>query len=61
MSMMYILKLLFTLGIDNLIFTSGGNQELWCWKLELLFPSDDQENTPVDVNCLEWASCPTVR
>ncbi|CDS06389.1 hypothetical protein LRAMOSA08917 [Lichtheimia ramosa] len=47
-------------GVDNLIFTSGGNQELWCWKLELLFPSDDLENTPVDVNCLEWASCPTV-
>ncbi|KAI7878980.1 WD40 repeat-like protein [Lichtheimia hyalospora FSU 10163] len=47
-------------GIDNLIFTSGGNQELWCWKLELLLPSNKGENAPVDVNCLEWASCPTV-
>ncbi|KAI9317701.1 WD40-repeat-containing domain protein [Dichotomocladium elegans] len=44
-------------GIDDLLFTSGANQDLRCWKLELLSAGP---GGLVGINCLEWASCPSV-
>ncbi|KAI8885675.1 WD40 repeat-like protein [Backusella circina FSU 941] len=45
-------------GIASLLFTSGGLEELRCWKLEPIPPKVPGE--PIGLNCLEWASCPTL-
>jgi WD40 repeat protein len=37
-------------GTASLLFTSGGLEQLLCWKIEYTH----------GLNCLEWASCPTV-
>ncbi|KAI7855064.1 WD40-repeat-containing domain protein [Circinella umbellata] len=47
-------------GIDTLLFTSGAREELWCWKLEVTMPTHMKEGDLLDLNCLEWAVCPTV-
>ncbi|KAI8335049.1 WD40-repeat-containing domain protein [Chlamydoabsidia padenii] len=44
-------------GIDTLLFTAGGKEEFRCWKLEI---QDNQETGLIDVNCMEWATCPVV-
>ena len=50
-----------TIGIDTLLFTSGAREELWCWKLEVTMPTNMKEGDLLNLNCLEWAVCPTVR
>jgi WD40 repeat protein len=45
-------------GSSTLLFTSGGLEELRCWKIEVLPPRAEQE--PVHLNCLEMASCPAL-
>lgn len=58
LSLCVILRLIFDVsGLDILLFTSGGTQEMWCWKLEI----EKTDSDTVNVNCLEWAICPTVR
>ncbi|KAF7726588.1 WD repeat-containing protein 6 [Apophysomyces ossiformis] len=45
-------------GISNLLFTSGANEELRCWKLQAKRPLTPSE--PMELHCLEVASCPFV-
>ncbi|KAI8996862.1 WD40-repeat-containing domain protein [Pilobolus umbonatus] len=43
-------------GISTLLFTSGGLEELRCWKLETSSPNTS--DGAISVNCLELATCP---
>ncbi|CAG8498991.1 7232_t:CDS:10 [Acaulospora morrowiae] len=47
-------------GKNLLLFSSGASEELRCWKVEIESANENVENSdfqPVNVNCLEWASC----
>ncbi|KAI9265969.1 WD40-repeat-containing domain protein [Sporodiniella umbellata] len=48
----------FSQGLSSLLFTSGGLEELRCWKIEVT-PSKAADS-PASVNCLEVASCPSL-
>ncbi|ORZ20442.1 WD40-repeat-containing domain protein [Absidia repens] len=45
-------------GIDTLLFTGGGKEELICWKLEM--HQDNQKSDNATISCIEWATCPIV-
>ncbi|CAG8661485.1 11917_t:CDS:10, partial [Dentiscutata erythropus] len=51
-------------GNELLLFSCGASEELTCWKIEINSSHDQKETssqTPfVNINCLEWASCPAV-
>ncbi|KAI8060142.1 WD40-repeat-containing domain protein [Gongronella butleri] len=44
-------------GIDTLLFTAGGKEQLRCWKLDL---RKQAGTASLALNCLEWATCPMV-
>lgn len=48
----------FSRGLSSLLFTSGGLEELRCWKIEAT-PSKTI-NDPANINCLEVSSCPSL-
>ncbi|KAG1376263.1 hypothetical protein G6F61_007744 [Rhizopus arrhizus] len=48
----------FNQGLSSLLFTSGGLEELRCWKIEVV--SSKSINEPVHLNCLEVANCPSL-
>ncbi|KAG0173417.1 WD repeat-containing protein 6 [Apophysomyces sp. BC1015] len=45
-------------GLSTLLFTSGASEELRCWKLQAKRPLALSE--PMDIHCLEVATCPLV-
>ncbi|CAG8773515.1 8907_t:CDS:2, partial [Cetraspora pellucida] len=49
---------------ELLLFSCGASEELTCWKVEIKIMHDQKDisiQTPfVNINCLEWASCPVV-
>nr|CAG8472351.1 3127_t:CDS:10 [Entrophospora candida] len=52
-------------GNEILLFSSGANEELRCWKVEISLAkvqlTNNQCKMPlVNINCLEWSSCPSV-
>ncbi|CAJ0922544.1 9303_t:CDS:10 [Entrophospora sp. SA101] len=52
-------------GNEILLFSSGANEELRCWKVEISLAkvqlTNNQYKMPlVNINCLEWSSCPSV-
>ncbi|GES97579.1 WD repeat-containing protein 6 [Rhizophagus clarus] len=52
-------------GIELLLFSSGANEELRCWKVEARPASNQLEVGSsayplVNINCLEWSSCPSI-
>ncbi|RGB33966.1 WD40-repeat-containing domain protein [Rhizophagus diaphanus] len=51
-------------GTELLLFSSGANEELRCWKVEVSLacnqPEAGSSYPSVDVNCLEWSLCPAV-
>ncbi|CAG8450542.1 16462_t:CDS:10 [Cetraspora pellucida] len=53
-----------SLGNELLLFSCGASEELTCWKVEIKIMHDQKDisiQTPfVNINCLEWASCPVV-
>ncbi|KAK9710055.1 WD repeat-containing protein 6 [Basidiobolus ranarum] len=48
-------------GIEHCLFTSGGGEQLRCWKIEVEKTGTFEANTELAaVGCLEWAVCPKV-
>ncbi|CAB4402633.1 unnamed protein product [Rhizophagus irregularis] len=51
-------------GTELLLFSSGANEELRCWKVEVSLacnqPEAGSSYPSVGVNCLEWSLCPAV-
>ncbi|CAG8549444.1 9494_t:CDS:10 [Gigaspora margarita] len=51
-------------GNELLLFSCGASEELTCWKVEIDVSHNQKKTstqTPfVNINCLEWASCPVV-
>ncbi|PKY42100.1 WD40 repeat-like protein [Rhizophagus irregularis] len=52
-------------GTELLLFSSGANEELRCWKVEVSLACNQPEAgssayPSVGVNCLEWSLCPAV-